>query len=678
MELMGDSSREHRPEGMPEGALHASAPMRAKRLSQAERVVATASARQAREGDVEALPSTRLERKDVNGKPTLTAIFAGKGGGKPHELDLSHMLDFPGLCELFARGFLAWGKDQAPITRCTALGSLRRYWFGYLRVHQLMTITPDQLNEQVMAGFKEWLNHRKKRSGKPLSPNSIRMLLGSLRVLLRAAEATELLDSLPTGPRGSSRKSQPTEVLRLDELLTVMEAVEKEILALRDRWARGRQLLVIGRRQLVAGIGLDPSPWRSATARSQSNLALALAILDQRYPGVIPDLRVISSDDPLLGATVQYAFGNGAVKGYFQASARDLVPLVLALAFATVFNPDTVLKLEWKNIDRNIDRMGDGRPATRFDVRSEDEGRGVAEAGDPDDTAPLTRVTGDKPRAQRQLVRLLDPEPSGAGQVSLNLVLDLVTEMTARIRPYAIGGGEYVDRVFIFVQQVGAKRPKGFGSTRLGASGDPGWKHGLKNFIDDNNLPAFTFRTIRATLLDYVQLFSRGDLEAARAVGNHRSRVTTWTHYTSSLVKRLLQEATGETLLVRERWLNSEGVIDPRPFQWTNKGCATPGFHCLDPFDSARPNQKKGRLCAAYGECPDCPLSAAVPNNPRNVMLYEALRRAIYRSVSTMTAPMWQLRWAPVVAALDALLANVPPAVLEKSRQIAVELPSVG
>jgi hypothetical protein len=39
---------------------------------------------------------------------------------------------------------------------------------------------------------------------------------------------------------------------------------------------------------------------------------------------------------------------------------------------------------------------------------------------------------------------------------------------------------------------------------------------------------------------------------------------------------------------------------------------------------------------------------------------------------------MWQLRWAPVVAALDALLANVPPAVLEKSRQIAVELPSVG
>jgi hypothetical protein len=653
--------------------------MRAKRVSQAERVVATASARQAREGDVAALPSTRLERKDVNGKRTLTAIFAGKKGGKPHQIDLSYMLDFPGLCALFGKGFLAWGKDQSPKTRHLVLRGLRRGWFGYLVAHQLLTITPDQLDEQVMAGFKEWLNRNKKKDGKPLSPNTIRILLGSLRLILAGSGANELLDRVPLGPRGARRKTQPTEVLRLDELMIVMEAVEKEILALRDRWARGRQLLAIGRLQLVAGIGLELSPTRNQTAKSEANLALTLAILDQRYPGVIPDLSVISLDDSLLGSNVRYAFGSGKVTGYFYASARDLVPLALFLAFATVFNPDTVLELEWKNIDRNVDRIGDGRPAIRFDVVREDEGQGAAESGDQDYAVPLTKVTGNKPRAQRQLVRLLDPEASGTDQVSLNLVLDLVTEMTARIRPHVTDGGEYVDRVFLYVQQAKTKRPKGFGSAKLGSSGVQAWQHSFQNFITDNNLPNFTLKAIRATLLDYVQLFNRGDLEAARAVGNHRSLITTWTHYTSSLVKRLLQEATGETLLVRERWLNSGGVIDPRLFhEWTNKGCATPGFHCLDPFDSPRPNQKKGRLCAAYGECPDCPLSAAVPNNPRNVMLYEALRRAIYRSVATMTAPMWMLRWAPVVAALDALLSNVPPAVLEKSRQLVVELPAVG
>ncbi len=676
---MGDRSREQHPDGIPEGAPQGLAPIRAKRVSQAERVVANARARKEREGDVASLPSTRLERKDVNGKPTLTAIFAGKGGGKPHELDLSYMLDFPGLCDLFAKGFLAWGKHLAPKSCYEMSRNLRANWFGYLRVHQLMAITPDQIDEQVMAGFKEWLSHRKKKNGKPISPTSIRVRLVILRTLLRGAEASELMERVPPGPRGARRKSQPTEVLRLDELMAVMEAVEKEILALRDRWVRGRQLLAIGERQLVDGIELERNPKHNEAAKSESNLALTLAILDQRYPGVIPDLSVIRSDDPLLGTTVKYAFGNGKVTGYFYASVRDLIPLVLFLAFATVFNPDTVLELEWKNIDRNIDRIGDGRPAVRFDVRGEDKGQGAPEPSDPDDAAPLTKVTGNKPRAQRQLVRLLDPEASGADQVSLNLVLDLVTEMTARIRPYAIGGGEHADRVFIFVQRVAAKRPKGFGTAKQGGTCDRVWVHGLMSFITDNNLPDFTLKTIRATLLDYVQLFSRGDLEAARAVGNHSSRVTTWTHYTSSLVKRLLQEATGETLLVRERWLNSEGDIDPRLFrEWTNKGCATPGFHCLDPFDSPRPNQKKGRLCTAYGECPDCPLSAAVPNNPHNVMLYEALRRAIYRSVSTMTAAMWQMRWAPVVAALNALLSNVPPAALEKSRQIAVELPSVG
>jgi hypothetical protein len=136
-----------------------------------------------------------------------------------------------------------------------------------------------------------------------------------------------------------------------------------------------------------------------------------------------PDLPVIKSDDPLLGGTVQYAFGSGKVTEYFYASGRDLVPLALFLAFATVFNPDTVLELEWKNIDRNIDRIGDGWLAVRFDVSGDVEGQGAPEAGVQDAAAPLTKVTGNKPRAQRQLVCLLDPEASDAGQVSLNLVL---------------------------------------------------------------------------------------------------------------------------------------------------------------------------------------------------------------------------------------------------------------
>jgi hypothetical protein len=59
-------------------------------------------------------------------------------------------------------------------------------------------------------------------------------------------------------------------------------------------------------------------------------------------------------------------------------------------------------------------------------------------------------------------------------------------------------------------------------------------------------------------------------------------------------------------------------------------------------------------------------------------MLYEALRRAIYRSIARVTPPVWSERWAPVVVALDNLLVSVPAQVLQESRKLTVELPDIG
>jgi hypothetical protein len=655
-------------------------PSRKTRTSRAQQVVNHARKRNVDQGNVQALPSTRLEPGTANGNPTLTAIFPKKrGGGEPDCIDISFLLDYPGLTQLFAAGMLEWLKTMKHTSRCNATLYLSGYWFAYPAEQGLGELVPAQLDEQIMAGFKTWLHKRIKDNGKPLSPRTITLALGALRRALDAAPgAGQWVDLVPAGPRGTSRKSEPTEVLTFDQFVMVMSAAEKEVLALRARWDLGRRLLAQGRELLRSGVVLERSPQhRKKEVRAEPNLALTLAMLDHRYPGVIPNVAVIESDDPLLGDTVKNALGHKKLTPYFYPSPRDIVPIALCVAFATVFNPDTVLKLEWKNIDRNVDRLSNGRPAVQFDVTDEDEEGEVADAEEPEST--LTKITGDKPRARRQLVRLLDPEASGPDQVSLNLVLDLLTEMTVRIRPQVIDPEQYGDRLFLFVQTATQKRAKGFGNPSLPASGDGTWQAALRNFIDSNALPAFTFKTIRATLIDYVQLFNRGDLEAARQVGNHASRVTTWTHYTSHLVRRLLQEATGETLLVRERWLQSDGKLDPRKFgEWTDRGCATPGWACLDPFDSPRANQKNGKLCNAYGECPACPLSAARPNHPRHVMLYEALRRAIYRSVTRVTAAVWQQRWAPVVADLDGLLARVPAHILAQSRTLSVELPDIG
>jgi Phage integrase SAM-like domain len=650
------------------------------RVSVAQKVVATARRLNQEQGNVQALPTTRLERGSADGKPTLMAVFPMSGSGDPHRLDLSFLLDFPLLAGIFAEGMLQWGKSVGPKSRRSNCDCLRRYWFAHLSERCLRDIPPERLDEQVMAGFTAWLHRKRQKNGQPLNPNTIRQALGALRaVLAHAPDAGKWLDLVPSGPRGAHLKTEPTEVLQLDLLLQVMAAAEEEVLALRDRWEKGQRLLRQGHSLLEQGTLLERNPRHNPKSRLEPNVALALAMLDERYPGVIPDLAVIKAHDASLCATIQSALGQTNTTSYLYGSGRNLVPLALCIGFATVFNPDTVLGLTWKDIDRTVDRLGTG--AVQFDVREDDyekdEKAEAVESDEPTET-PLVRIIGDKPRARRQLVRLLDPEASGPTQVSLNLVLDLLTALTARIRPHAIAP-EYRDCVFLFVQKNRKKRVKGFGSSTQSRSCDVVWKHALTDFIADHKLPDFSLKALRATLLDFVQLFNRGDLESAQQVGNHVSRVTTWTHYTSDLVKRLLQEATGETLLVRERWLDSRGKLDPRRHrEWTNKGCATPGWMCLDPYESPRPNQRKDRLCTAYGECPDCPLAAARPENPRNVMLYVALRRAIYRSVGRVTPPVWQKRWAPVVVALDALLAGVQPVVLERSRSLHVELPDVG
>lgn len=659
--------------------------MKKSRVSVAQKVVATARRLNQEQGNLQALPTTRLERGTADGKPTLTAVFPTKGGGEPHRLDFSFLLDCPTLTELFAEGMLQWFKSLDPKSRTSNRDVLRIYWFTYLSERRLRDIPIEGLDEQVMAGFNAWLHQKRKKNGQPLHPNTISSALGQLRsVLANAPGAEAWRDLVPAGPRGAVRKTEPTEVLQFHEILQVMAAAEKEVLALRDRWDEGQRLIEQGSALLERGAELEINPGRRKHNNPKSvlepNVALALAMLDKYYPGVIPDLDVIQGHDARLGSTVKFALGQKTATNYFYASARDLVPLALCIAFATVFNPDTVLKLKWKDINRNVDRLG--KRSLQFDVRGgkEEEAEDKAEKVDPDNSAdtPLVRITGDKPRARRQMLCLLDPEASGPSLVSLNLVLDLLTVLTKRIRPHVVAP-EHLDSVFIFIPKSRAKRAKGFGSSTKGGCDDPAWKDALRNFIVDNELPNFTLRTIRATLLDFVQIFNRGDLEAAKQVGNHTSRLTTWTHYTSDLVKRLLQEATGETLMVRERWLDSGGKLDPRQHRhWTNKGCATPGWICLDPYDSPRPNQRKNRLCTAYGECPDCPLAAARPDNPYNVTLYEALRRAVYRSVTRVTAPVWHQRWAPVVVSLDALLSDVQPAILERSRLLRIELPDVG
>lgn len=624
-----------------------------RKLSAAASVVAQALSRAEQSRNPNPFIQARVENS-VNpktGNAALLAIFPSARGEIPNRNDISFLLDFPNLKPMFQNAFLMAGATRAPSSRSEMFRTIRRGFLAYLRDSNLAHIHPSDISDELLVGFREWL--LRPSSGKPLHPKTVGKALGAVRISLEAiesgqwvAEARRIAERVPFGVVGVSKTLEPTEVLSLDSLLQIMRSAEIEVLKIQARWDRGRQMIVEGRGDLAS-----PSRQPQHSMNDYADLAICLAEIDAMFPNIVPDLESIARGNKTLANAIKYIHTQRKVSSFFQPTPRDLVPFVILLTICTVFNPDTVLTLEWSCINRDIDRAG----------------------------TPAVEIVGVKGRASSDLVRLLDPASSVSQSLSLHRLLDCLNEICARIRPMV--NREHADRVFIYVPEVRGKAPCSFGSYRGGndvASGDITWRYNLRRFINAHQLPCFSLGQLRPTIIDMVQMID-GGLEAAQKVGNHRNPITTWTHYTSSGVRNRYRERIGKVILFRERWITSGGVIDPRGLERAqDMGAATPGFICLDPLDSPRPNQQPGRLCADYGACPGCPLGAARPYDPTSVAYYSALEQAIFKSQPKMNAKTWLERWAPILTDLRALLALISNEVLEESKNIRITLPLVG
>jgi len=621
-------------------------------------VAAQAARRKEARGYVPELPMRRLEHgtHPKTGQPTYHAVCPQPGGLEPSRIDISFMLAFPNLLPMFGEAFLAYCATQKPGTCRTVAGDLKLGFFKFARLAYGTNLKPEEINDLVLLAFRSHLNLQKGRGGKALAGGTIASYLGSLRNVLASLKTGPFLKvaklisgRVPAGPLGRIKTIIPTEVLSLDELLRVMEAAEREVLAIEARYLRGLELIDFGKRKLAyaeASAGYSDE--------TSFELDTALATLDKLYPGMIPEISIVADENYALSESMRrLAKEHGGIdlSRYFHPSSRDLAAFVVLITITAVFNPDTALWLKWENIDMQKDVAG----------------------------IPMIEIIGVKDRATDNLVRLLDPNAGVSSMISLSRLLTLLRNYTARIRPFVAKGHE--DFIFIFLQETRVKNPKSWGklgASFQGPSHDSVWKFSLDSFVKQNGLKRFTLSQLRPTVLNLVQTLD-GSLEAAARVGNHGSVRTTWTHYTSDGIRKEYRERIGHILLLRERWFDSEGRVDPRiRTAPADKGAATPGFMCVDPFDSPRPNQSPGRLCNDYGGCPACPLSGAFPQDPDSVAFYTALVDSIFKSQENMSSKTWLRRWAPVLSDLQALIALVPEDVLLQSQHVVVRLPLVG
>ncbi len=594
--------------------------------------------------DQESLSLTRLDRgvHQDTAQPFLRAVLPRQGSGNPDVHDLSFLLEFPALAEPIATAFLKRCVNLRPRSRRGLRSTLASGFFTFLRQGGLQKLAFAELRKSVFIGFVKWLD-APRANGQPLSPTTRALALYAISSTVEALEdslqwksaAQIIRHGIPKNQwPGQSRKIQPRERLSREQLGAIVAASEKEVMEIQCRLEEGRRLIEAGRAALTRG------------SRDYRDLATCVAALDQKYPAVIPDIRVIENADVNLGRAVKNVHRHATLTGYFYASSRDLVPFILLLAVSTVFNPDTLLRLKWAGVTK-VDRLG----------------------------STAIRITAEKNRAAEDPVILLNAtenEGIGAG-----LLLALLNDLSGRIRG-SIFDLDHRDRVFVFVPRMAvSKHPTPF-SGKNGPSSAHAWKFALKQFAASHGIEPFNISQLRPTVLDEVQYLT-GDLLAAKAVGQHRNPQTAWYHYTSTGTRNRYRERVGEVLLLRERWLQTEGVIDPRVRTAAqDKGAATPGFLCFDPFDSPRPGQTPNRLCTAYGDCPSCPLAAADVGDPAAVAAYLALQDAIVRSQGPISPNSWQERWTSVAADLEGLLLQVTKPVMDEAQRYHINLPPVG
>jgi hypothetical protein len=601
-----------------------------------------------REGCPIALEEERAQRRvqtgvthgldPQRGVPFLRIRFAMPDRrGAVYNVDCSAWMRYPALAIPFADVFFTWGGDK----RVGSIDGTKRsltLFFTFLAEHatraphtplqRLLDLTPSLINAYI-----DWLNARRARNGRPLQARSKASALSVLRTTV-----THLRQHPRYGPRldphlhvrdhlwpGQQRGGTPRATLTRDAIIRMQQACVAEIGDIMARLDAGAHLIAAHRASL---------PTAPCSSQAYREVGGCLAALDATFPGPIPPLATILDANRPLGNAIQIYHSRAALVAYLYATPRVLVPFVLMLGFATLFNPDTLLGLTWSQIRPSHWFFGDDRLAI-------------------DPLTPATRerieVRGMKPRARQVQVRTFPAQVTDPGSPAV--LLRHLERLTRRLRP-AVAPRD-ADRVFLFeLSRNAGERYRSYGQTMGPLSSDDTWHISLKAFIRDHALPPFTLAALRATGSDLIHELTGGDITAQQTLLGHRSAQTTAQHYTSDGARKRQNETLATVQTQRERWVRTNGKSDTRHMSpHATRRAVTPGFECVDPFDSPVPDQRPGQLCTAYLACPVCPLAVVTRRDPQALAQLVQLEHTLLAMRETVI-PQRSLALAPQLDAI--------------------------
>lgn len=579
---------------------------------------------------------SRIEHQKEIGSEVLCAAFPAKeAAGDIHTIDLSFLLELPEIADALADAFLVIGQTNAITSRDDYRKSLRKF-ASFLSDSGYQHIKLCDFTRPLWTGFIRYLDGQElKQTTRAVQYIHIKRFFAVLAKHPKwKAIAAPILPEIVQDPwPGYKRRNTPTPPIPEDEYEAIMRAAEVEVFTLFGDFARIEACLNTGRERNV----VNPAGWKIDAEQLMAH------IVDSQNPEL---LTKDAWERAGVSATLRKRFKE-IVESTFPTQ-RVLTPFLLLLADATAYNPDGVRSLCKNHIKRRT---------------SESQKK-------------IITISGIKRRGERAA----NPQPLSfdgehyPDQLGIAGIIDALESISDRVRPF-VKFKEHADRLFLFrdhlnnIQSFVIENETNASSTST---------HPLRAFAADHGLPEFTLQQFRTTVLNR-EMQRTGDLRSGQRLGLQKSITIVQNHYTSGTTRKKFHEQVGDVLHLRNRFLSTKGKIDPRKVSLKqDKACATPGFDCLDPFDSRRLGQRSGRLCDAYGECPGCPLVIPNPNIVENVALWLALRNAICLSQRLISPESWIAKWAEILSELEALLCHVPKEVLKNALHIPVTLPPVG
>lgn len=564
----------------------------------------------------------------------LLVRFAPLPGAKPQTLDLSEWLDRADLGLAVAHHLADWGRGHSPSTRVSGRKLLRNY-LTFLRETEAggfeQTLSVSDVSSESIAMYVAWLDGKLDliesereplaNSTKALRFNAFKEMVAFWKGSDRYASSLRPDLRMPRNPwPGRHHLTKSTEVLDPVSLARVRQAAIDEIVA--DLGIREQTFAAAQDDTILLPLIGSPSvvPYK--------DLRVKLRLTLETFHGRLPTMAELAAF-PGLRRAMTPPYGTLAeVAERLHFSARALVPYVVLLGVDTTFNGEGLLGLSWSEVKEHpifgADRWqisvpkpravpGDGERGMAFHRRSF--------------AAKLTAVEA---------------------PVNLLRALKRYTCLTRRHVP-----DRHKDKVFVFHSvKTGAYRS--YESATHSATDDALWKMALKAFIADHDLPEFTLRTLRSTGGDVVNQLT-GDIKAHQTVLGHGTPGITLKHYKSGAAKQRDEESLSVGMGWRHRFIETQGRSDTRNGALLPGGhtATTPGFGCVDPFDSPIPGQRPGKPCSAFGACPVCPLAAVNPDDPRLYARLRQFKEKLIEARSTIDPARFLEAWAPQLSRLD-------------------------